>query len=64
MAKKTLTYAEAMAQIESILDRLQREEITVDNLAAEVKRATELIAECKARLHKAEEEVGKILQEP
>ncbi|WP_296112177.1 exodeoxyribonuclease VII small subunit [uncultured Alistipes sp.] len=64
MAKKTMTYAEAMAQIESILDRLQREEITVDNLAAEVKRATELIAECKARLHKAEEEVGKILQEP
>ena len=64
MAKKTMTYAEAMSQIESILDRLQREEITVDNLAAEVKRATELIAECKARLHKAEEEVGKILQEP
>lgn len=59
-----MTYAEAMSQIESILDRLQREEITVDNLAAEVKRATELIAECKARLHKAEEEVSKILQEP
>lgn len=59
-----MTYAEAMSQIEAILDRLQREEITVDNLAAEVKRATELIAECKARLHKAEEEVGQILQEP
>jgi len=59
-----MTYAEAMSQIEAILDRLQREEITVDNLAAEVKRATELIAECKTRLHKAEEEVGKILQEP
>ena len=53
-----------MAQTEAIRDRLQREESTVDNLAAEVKRATELIAECKARLHKAEEEVGKILQEP
>ena len=59
-----MTYAEAMSQIEAILDRLQREEITVDNLAAEVKRATELIAECKARLRKAEEEVCKILQEP
>ena len=57
-----MTYAEAMSQIEAILDRLQREEITVDNLAAEVKRATELIAECKARLHKAEEEVNKILE--
>ena len=59
-----MTYAEAMARTEPTLDRLQGGEIPVDNLAAEVKRATELIAECKARLHKAEEEVGKILQEP
>ena len=29
---------------------------------AEAKRATELIASCKARLHKAEEEVSKILE--
>ena len=34
----------------------------VDSLAGEVKRATELIASCKARLHKAEEEVSKILE--
>ena len=38
------------------------EEMDVDSLAAEVKRATELIASCKARLHKAEEEVSKILE--
>ena len=34
----------------------------VDTLAAEVKRATELIASCKERLRKAEEEVNKILE--
>lgn len=62
MAKKTLTYAESLAEVERILDRIQREEITVDNLAAEVQRATELIADCKARLKKAEDEVGKILE--
>lgn len=62
MAKKTVTYAEALAEIERILERLQREEIPVDDLAAEVKRATELIATCGQRLHKAEEEVGKILE--
>ena len=49
MAKKEMTYAEAMAQIEKILAR-------------EVKRATELIAGCKSRLRKAEEEVSKILE--
>ena len=34
----------------------------MDTLAAEVKRATELIASCKERLRKAEEEVNKILE--
>lgn len=60
--KKELTYAEAMAEIEQILARFRNEEIDVDTLSAEVRRATELIAQCKARLYKAEEEVGKILE--
>lgn len=61
MAKKELTYAEAMAEVERILARFRDEEMDVDSLAAEVKRATQLIAGCKARLRKAEEEVSKIL---
>ena len=60
MAKKELTYAEAMAEIEKILGRLRSEEMNVDGLAAEVKRATELIASCKARLRKAEADVNKV----
>lgn len=62
MAKKEMTYAEAMAQIEQILARFRNEEMDVDSLAAEVRRATELISGCKARLRKAEEEVSKILE--
>ena len=62
MAKKQLTYGEATAQIEKILARLRSEEMDVDTLAAEVKRATKLIASCKERLRKAEEEVNKILE--
>ena len=60
MAKKELTYAEAMAEIEKILGRLRSEEMNVDGLAAEVKRATELIASCKARLREAEADVNKV----
>ena len=62
MAKKELTYTEAMAEIEKILARLRSEEMDVDGLAAEVKRATELIASCKARQRKAEEKVNKVLE--
>ena len=56
------SYAEAIAEIERILGRFRNEEMEVDSLAAEVKRATELIALCKTRLHKAEEEVNKTLE--
>ena len=51
-----------MAQIDQILARFRNEEMDVDSLAAAVKRATELIAGCKSRLRKAEEEVSKILE--
>ena len=64
MAKKSeLTYTLAMAEIEQILARFRNEELSVDDLTKEVKRATELISLCKERLLKAEQSVKKILKE-
>lgn len=60
--KEEITYTEAMHEIEAILGRFRNEEMDVDRLAAEVKRATELIACCKERLLRAESEVKKILE--
>lgn len=62
MDKKELTYAEAMAEIEAILAKFRDEEMSVDALAAEVKRATTLIAFCRKRLLKAESDVKKIVE--
>lgn len=53
---------EAIAQIESILAKFRNEQMSVDDLADEVKRATELIEMCKKRLYKTELEVKKILE--
>lgn len=64
-AKKKMdepNYAEAIAEIERIIGRFRNEEMDVDSLAAEVRRATELIAACKEKLRKAEEEVNQILE--
>lgn len=61
MAKKKLTYAEAMAELEVILARLRSDELSVDDLANSVARATELIAECRAILTTTEEEVEKLV---
>lgn len=61
MAKKKITYAEAMSELEGILARLRSDELSVDDLAKSVARATELIAECRAILTTTEEEVEKLV---
>ena len=60
--KQELTYAEAMSEVEQILARFNNRQMDVDTLSAEVKRATELIAACRERLTKVEEEVNRILE--
>ncbi len=59
--KQELTYTEAMAEVEQILTRFNNRQMDVDTLSAEVKRATELIAQCKKRLARAEKEVAEVL---
>lgn len=62
MSDKKPTYTEAVAEIEQILARLREEQIDVDSLAAQVKRATELIAECRAQLTDVERAVKEQLE--
>lgn len=63
MAKKQITYTEALGEIEQILERFRSDEMDVDTLAQEVKRATELITLCKERLTKVEKEVEQLFVE-
>lgn len=62
MAKKAMNYTEAVQEIERILEKFRAEQLDVDTLATEVKRASELIAACKVRLKEVEGEVAKILE--
>lgn len=63
MEEKKLTYSEAIQEIEQILARLRGERIDVDSLTSQVKRATELIAQCRAQLTDVEQAVKKQLEE-
>ena len=63
MSKKELSYAEAIAEVEKILEGFDNEEYDVDLLLEKVKRATELIRLCRQKLRKAEEEVAEVLKE-
>lgn len=58
-----MTYAEAVAEIEQILQRLKSQPSGgIDTLEADVKRATELIALCRERLFEVEKSVKEQLE--
>ena len=61
MSAKRVTYAEAMAEVEKILQRLRSGEISVDELSSDVARATHLIAECRKILSRTEAEVERLI---
>ena len=63
MADKEFSYTVAMAEIERIMTKLRGENVDVDTLTAEVKRASELIEKCKSKLRTTEEEVRKLFNE-
>ncbi len=61
--KKTVTYNEAMAEVEDILEKIENEELDVDDLAEKVKRVSVLLKICKDKLLKTNEQVEQILKE-
>lgn len=63
MTKKNLSYAEAVANIEEILQQIETGELDVDELAEKVKQASELLKLCKGKLFQTEREIEKILKD-
>lgn len=57
----TLSYGEALAELESILSMMQSDRCDIDSLAANTARATELLAACRSRLTATEKELQAIL---
>jgi len=57
----TIGYAEAMRELEQILDELEGDDLDVDVLAVRVRRASELIELCRTRITRAEDDVAKIV---
>lgn len=60
---KKMKYNEALDELEKIVSEIENEEISVDDLAEKVERASKLIEVCKGILSKTETEVEKILSE-
>ena len=58
-----ITYTAAFEELKEIVDQLENDSISVDELAEKMKRATELMKICKDKLTKTEEEINKTISE-
>ena len=63
MSKKNLTYSEAISELKDIVDRIENEEVEVDELLEQVNRATSLIKFCKNKLHGTQKDINETLEE-
>ncbi|MDX2135866.1 MAG: exodeoxyribonuclease VII small subunit [Saprospiraceae bacterium] len=52
-------YAEAMAELQQIVEAVQSDQVDIDQLADYTRRANELIAWCRERLRQVEEALEK-----
>ncbi len=61
--KEQLSYAQAIAELETIVNKLQNNEYEIDELQKCTTRSLELLKFCKSKLFATDEALQKILNE-
>ncbi len=54
---KKVSYSEAKEQLDQIINELENDQITIDDLTEKVKKAKQLIELCKQKLRNTQEEL-------
>jgi exodeoxyribonuclease VII small subunit len=62
-ATADIGYAEALAELEAILEEIDADSVDIDVLAGRVRRAAELLRVCRARIGAARLEVEQVVTE-
>ncbi|MBO5593439.1 MAG: exodeoxyribonuclease VII small subunit [Prevotella sp.] len=60
---KEMKYEAALAELQAIVRKMENDELDIDQMSDQLKRAQELIKLCKDKLTKTDEEIKKILAE-
>lgn len=60
MAAKKETYAQAMEKLETIVAAIEKDELDIDQLSDKLQEAQKLVAFCKDKLYKTDEEIKKL----
>ena len=60
---KDIKYEAAFAELQSIVRKMENDELDIDQMSEQLKRAQELIRLCNDKLTKTDEEIKKILSD-
>ena len=63
MENNEMKYEKAVSELEEIVDKMERDELDIDQLSEQLKRAKGLVKLCKDKLTKTDEEIKKLLSE-
>lgn len=63
MTKEKISYSEALAEIETILQKIEEGKLDVDELTQKVSRVTDLLKICRDKLYLTEKQIDRILGE-
>lgn len=63
MAKEEIKYEQAVRELEEIVEKMENDELDIDQLSEQLKRAKLLVKLCRDKLIKADEEIKKLLNE-
>lgn len=58
-----MKYEKAVSELEEIVDKMERDELDIDQLSEQLKRAKVLVKLCKDKLTKTDEEIKRLLSE-
>jgi exodeoxyribonuclease VII small subunit len=61
--KHEIKYEAAFAELQTIVRRMENDELDIDQMSEQLKRTQQLIKLCKDKLTKTDEEIKKILAE-
>lgn len=62
MKQEHKTYEEALHELEAIVDKMENNQLGLDELTSQLKHAQQLIKLCKDRLTKTDTEIRRILE--
>ncbi len=58
-----IKYEKAVSELEAIVGKMERDELDIDQLSKQLKRAKELVKICREKLTRTDEEIKQLLDE-